>query len=218
MLKKLRQLLADTRAKAEAINKLAISENRVLTDAEQVEFDALIAEGEKIKKQIVSQEALAEIERSAPAVAQIEVGADHATEKPWQSMAEQLMAVRTFAKSKGTRVDPRLHAAALGGNESVDSEGGFLVAPEFAPGVWQRTYEASQLASRCFDQPMTTSNRLVVPAVDECDVDRHLAEKTAGGKPNRFAPAVIPRRVRWKAVRSIPSILWMRGMRLSCWP
>jgi HK97 family phage major capsid protein len=48
----------------------------------------------------------------------------------------------------------------------VDSEGGFLVAPEFAPGIWQRSYETSQLASRCFDQPMS-SNRLVVPAVDE---------------------------------------------------
>jgi HK97 family phage major capsid protein len=167
MLKRLRQLLADTRAKAEAINKLAETENRALTDAEQKEFDGHIAECEKIKGQITSQEALAAIERSAPAVAQIEVGADRATQRPWQSLAEQLMAVRNHARSKGTVTDPRLQAAALGGNESVDSEGGFLVAPEFAPGVWQRAYEASDLAGRCFDQPMTASNRLTVNAVDE---------------------------------------------------
>ncbi|MBS1803520.1 MAG: phage major capsid protein [Acidobacteria bacterium] len=168
MLKKLRQLLADTRAKAEAINKLAVSENRTLTDTEQTEFDALIAESEKLKKQIVSQEALLEIERNAPAASSaIEVGADHATERPWGSLAEQLMAVRNHARSRGTQTDPRLRAAALGANESVDSEGGFLVAPEFAPGVWQRAYEASDLASRCFDQPMTASNRLLVNAVDE---------------------------------------------------
>jgi HK97 family phage major capsid protein len=167
MLKRLRQLLADARAKAEAINKLAETENRALTDAEQKEFEGHIAECEKIKGQIASQEALVAIERTAQAVAQIEVGADHATERPWESLAEQLMAVRNHARSKGTVTDPRLQAAALGGNETVDSEGGFLVAPEFAPGVWQRAYDASDLASRCFDQPMTASNRLLVNAVDE---------------------------------------------------
>jgi HK97 family phage major capsid protein len=165
MLKKLRQLLADTRAKADAINKLAITENRTLTEAEQKEFDGYVAECTKLQGQIASQEALVELERVAPKAA-IEVGTDHATERPWQSLTEQLTAVRNHARSKGSNTDPRLHAAALGGNESVDSEGGFLVAPEFAPGIWQRSYEASQLASRCFDQPMT-SNRLVVPAVDE---------------------------------------------------
>src|SRR6185312_6314425 len=166
MIKKLRQMLADTKAKMVALNDLAVRENRLLTEAEQAEFDGYVAECGKLQKQITSQEALMEIERNAPA-AQVEVGADHATEKPWKSMAEQLQAVRAFATSKGTRVDPRLQAAALGGNESVDSEGGFLVAPEFAPGVWQRTYDASNLASRCFQQPMTQSNRLVVNAVDE---------------------------------------------------
>jgi HK97 family phage major capsid protein len=167
MLKKLRQLLADTRAKAEAINKLAESENRALTDAEQTEFNAHIAECNKLKNQITAQEALAEIERNAPAAASIEVGVDRATQRPWQSLAEQLTAVRNHARSRGAQTDVRLQAAALGGNETVDSEGGFLVAPEFAPGVWQRTYEQSDLAQRCFQQPMTSSNRLVINAVDE---------------------------------------------------
>jgi HK97 family phage major capsid protein len=166
MLKKLRQQLADARAKAQGINKLAETENRDLTAEEQKEFDATIAECNKLQGQIKSQEALLDIERNAPAAA-IQVGVDHATEKPWASLTEQMTAIRNHAKSRGTQTDPRLHAAALGGNESVDSEGGFLVAPEFAPGVWQRTYQASDLASRCFDQPMTVSNRLVVNAADE---------------------------------------------------
>jgi HK97 family phage major capsid protein len=165
MLKKLRQQLADARAKAQAINQLAETENRVLTADEQKDFDAHIAECTKLQGQIASQEALLNIERNAPAAA-IEVGVDHATEKPWASLTEQLQAVRNHARTRGASTDPRLQAAALGGNESIDSEGGFLVAPEFAPGIWQRSYELSQLASRCFDQPMT-SNRLVVPAVDE---------------------------------------------------
>lgn len=166
MLKKLRQQLADTRAKANALNELANKENRILSEAEQKEFDGYIEECKQLQAKIASQEAMVEIERNAPAV-QVEMGADRATERPWKNFAEQLGAVRAFATSKGTRVDPRLRAAALGGNESVDSEGGFLVAPEFAPGVWQRTYDQSNLANRCFQQPMTQSNRLVVNAVDE---------------------------------------------------
>jgi HK97 family phage major capsid protein len=169
MLKKLRQMLADTKAKAAAINKLAETDNRALTDAEQKEFDGLVAECNKLQGPIASQEALLEIERNTPSSAStsIEVGKDLRTEKPWGSLVEQMAAVRNHANSRGTNTDPRLLAAALGGNESVDAEGGFLVAPEFAPGVWQRTYENSELASRCFDQPMTVSNRLTVNAVDE---------------------------------------------------
>jgi HK97 family phage major capsid protein len=166
MLKKLRQQLADARAKAQAINKLAETESRDLTAAEQTEFDAEIALCSKLQGQIASQEALLEIERNAPAIS-IEVGHNRAEDRPWGSLAEQLQAVRAHATSRGGSMDPRLQAAALGGNETVDSEGGFLVAPQFAPGVWQRTYEASALASRCFDQPMTASNRLLVNAVDE---------------------------------------------------
>lgn len=169
MLKKLRQQLADARAKANAINTLAETENRGLTDAEQIEFDALIASCAKLQGQIAPQEALLDIERNIPSTeaTTVAVGHNNAEDKPWGSLTEQLQAVRMHATSKGTRTDPRLMASALGGNESVDAEGGFLVAPEFAPGVWQRTYDASDLASRCFDQPMTASNRLVVNAVDE---------------------------------------------------
>jgi HK97 family phage major capsid protein len=169
MLKKLRQMLADARAKAASINDLATKENRALTDTEQTEFDGHIAECNKLQGQIGSQEKLLEIERSTPSGQghTIEVGADLAAKKPWASLTEQLSAIRNHARSRGANTDPRLSAAALGGNETVDSEGGFLVAPEFAPGIWQRTYAASELASRCFDQPITTSNRLVVNRVDE---------------------------------------------------
>ncbi|HVJ09274.1 MAG TPA: phage major capsid protein [Acidisarcina sp.] len=164
MLKKLRQQLADARAKANALNALAEKENRILTADEQKEFDALIAECTTLQGKIASQEALLDLERNSPA---IEVSAPEASKRPWASLAEQLQAVRQHSVSKGAQLDPRLMAAGLGGNESVDAEGGFLIAPEFAPGVWQRAYDASELAQRCFDQPMTTSNRLVVNAVDE---------------------------------------------------
>lgn len=164
MLKKLRQMLADAKKKAEALNALAVKEDRVLTEAEQAEFTALLAECKDLQGKIAAQEALVELDRHAPAVAGMH---DNREDRPFANLGEQLHAVYVAGRSKGAEVDPRLRAAALGANESVDAEGGFLVRPEFAPGVWQRTYEASDLASRCFDQPMTASNRLLVNAVDE---------------------------------------------------
>ncbi len=166
MLKKLRQQLADLRTKATALNQLAEKENRELTAEEQIEFNDLIAKAKATQGQIEAQEALAEIDRTAAATT-IEVGNDRAAERPFGSFGDQLQAIYKHAVSRGRDFDPRLRADALGGNESVDAEGGFLVRPEFAPGIWQRTYQKAELAPRCFDQPMTASNRLLVNAVDE---------------------------------------------------
>jgi HK97 family phage major capsid protein len=102
----------------------------------------------------------------------LNAGADNAAEAPFASLGDQLMAVRTAALSGGNRVDPRLlrineaYAAALGASESVPSDGGFLVAPEFSSQIFEHIYETGEITSRCTQQPMS-SNRLVLPAVDE---------------------------------------------------
>lgn len=168
-IKALRQQKADLVDKNSKMLAVSEAANRDLTQAESTEYEANKAAIASLNTRIARVEAQMDEERNAPAssAVHIEVGVNHASERPWDSLTEQLSAVRAHARSRGAQMDPRLQAAALGGNETVDSEGGFLVAPEFAPGIWQRTYEASQLASRCFDQPITTSNRLVVPAVDE---------------------------------------------------
>jgi HK97 family phage major capsid protein len=62
-------------------------------------------------------------------------------------------------------MDPRLFAS-LGANETIPSEGGFLIAPEFADGILQKTYEVGEIASRCRKLPMSSS-RLVMNAIDE---------------------------------------------------
>lgn len=164
-LKQLKQRKADAVAKMKAIFDGAQTAGRDMTDDERKEYDALAKSVETINGDIDRAEKLREEERNASAASTVVVGVDHATERPWGSFTEQLQAVKAAAKNRGS-VDPRLYADALGGNESVDSDGGFLVAPQFAPDVWQRSYQASPLAQRCFDQPMT-SNRLVINAVDE---------------------------------------------------
>jgi HK97 family phage major capsid protein len=170
MLKRLRQQLAEAKAKADALNQRAQTENRDLTAEESTEFSALVAQCRTLKSQIADQEALEEIDRNAPAAndgRRVTDIHDRREDEPFRSFAEQLQSVHRAATSRGAEIDPRLRAAALGGNESVDAEGGFLVRPEFAPGIWQRTYQAAEIAPRCFDQPMTASNRLLINAVDE---------------------------------------------------
>ena len=79
-----------------------------------------------------------------------------------------MRAVYNVERSRGANIDPRLIEiqAALGGNESVPAEGGFLVVPEFAQGLIKRTYDVSVISQKCFKMPMASS-RLIMHAVDE---------------------------------------------------
>ncbi|MHB8303349.1 MAG: phage major capsid protein [Acidobacteriaceae bacterium] len=163
-IKQLRQQKVDTLAKAKAISALAGTENRTLTEAEGVEFDATMSQVTKIQADVERAERLLDMERSASGTAVVEVGVDLATKKPWANFGEQLIAVRNAAVSP-RNTDVRL-LAALGSNESVPAEGGFLVEPEFAKEIWQRTYDVGLVSKRCFDMSMKT-NRLVMNAVDE---------------------------------------------------
>lgn len=87
---------------------------------------------------------------------------------PFASLAEQLRAIFNAGRSNGVNTDSRLLEiqAALGGNESVPAEGGFLVVPEFAQGLIKRTYDVSLISKQCFKMPMSSS-RLIMHAVDE---------------------------------------------------
>jgi len=165
-IKGLRQQKADLIKKNAGLLEAAESANRDLNAAEDTEYEANKASITSLNGRIARAEAQMDEERNLLSSSTIQVVHNRAEDQPWGSITEQLAAVRNHASSKGRDTDPRLFAA-LGANESVDAEGGFLVAPEFAPGVWQRTYTASDLASRCFDQPMTASNRLTVNAADE---------------------------------------------------
>lgn len=87
---------------------------------------------------------------------------------PFSSLSEQMRAIRIAGKH-ANQTDERLieiNAAAQGGNESVPEEGGFLVLPEFASELIQRTYDVGLISSRCEKMPMTTA-RLIMHAVDE---------------------------------------------------
>ncbi len=87
---------------------------------------------------------------------------------PFHSLGDQLRSVRNAENSHGASLDPRLGEiqAALGGNESVPAEGGFVVIPDFAAGLLKRTYDVSLISQKCLRMPMASS-RLIMHAVDE---------------------------------------------------
>ena len=148
----LRQQKSSLLAQAKKIASTAEKEKRVLTAEEHGQFTGLMASVHSLNTRM---------NRIDPNAAQ---KTDEPTENHWLSFGEQLGAVRAAASNK--QYDPRLVAGALGANELVDSDGSFLVQPEFADGILQHTFDVGQLASRT-NQFKLQRNRVILPAVDE---------------------------------------------------
>jgi HK97 family phage major capsid protein len=77
--------------------------------------------------------------------------------------------IQAVARAHNTRVfDPRLSInSALGSNESVPAEGGFLVPSQWVPILMALIENESSLAPYCTEVPISVGNRGVFPAVDE---------------------------------------------------
>ena len=80
----------------------------------------------------------------------ISVGVERATEKPFASLGEQLIAVMRASRSDNRVMDPRLQrlAAISGMSEGIPSDGGFAVQTDFAQEIFQRAYQTGQVLSR----------------------------------------------------------------------
>lgn len=98
-------------------------------------------------------------------------------EKPTLGVwGRQLQAVRNIAIKQATDEDRAavkamagpMFAGPSGLNTDVPSEGGFLVAPERATTILQRSYMIGQILSRVFRMPIGAgSNGMKIPAIDE---------------------------------------------------
>lgn len=90
---------------------------------------------------------------------------------PFAHFGEQLMAVKQ-ASVPGGEADPRLleimAATATGADESVGSEGGFLVQTDFSAELLRLIHETGVLPSQCDNTGIgPTANGLTINAVDE---------------------------------------------------
>jgi HK97 family phage major capsid protein len=160
-IKLLRQRDHELRSEGMALINTAAEHKRGFTDDERKRIDAIKAEREVLAGDIERTEAFLDAERGATPT---EPSKDKTM--GFKNMGEQLQAIKTAAVSNSRVIDPRLNAGPQGANETVDSEGGFLIAPQYTEDLLQRTYDTGQVASRCYTQPMS-SNRLVMNAVDE---------------------------------------------------
>lgn len=99
---------------------------------------------------------------------------EESTEQPakgFGSFGEFLQAVRAAGVSQGRTIDNRLHQeqrAASGMNESIPSDGGFLVQTDHIAEIMKRTYDKSVLANRCRRVPIgANANGLSWLEIDE---------------------------------------------------
>jgi HK97 family phage major capsid protein len=168
-IKALRQQKADLVKKNSGLLETAENANRDLTAAESQEFEANKASIASLNARIKRAEEQMDEERNTPGASRIEVGANLATQKPWRSLGEQLIthakAQIAITNGRGHAIDPRVQAA-LGTSETVPSDGGFLVEPEYNQNLLERIYNTGEVAKRVKKLPMKSA-RMVINAVDE---------------------------------------------------
>lgn len=90
--------------------------------------------------------------------------------QPYNSFGEQVLSI-VRAQTPGGIVDPRLRqiqAAATGLNETVPSEGSFLVQQDFSTALLRSGYETGLISGRCNRFPISPGkNGIKLPAIDE---------------------------------------------------
>lgn len=180
MLKELREKRAKLLEKLNAMSKKADEEKRDFTEQEDKEFNEVEAEIKGLTSKIEREERLVSYNKefSTKDAGLYEPAGDtratqdknNATSKSgWKNFGEFLGAV-VRAGSPGGTIDKRLieTRAASGLNETVPSEGGFMVQTDFAEELLKRTYEKGVLASRVRRIPISArSNGLKINAIDE---------------------------------------------------
>jgi HK97 family phage major capsid protein len=168
-IKALRQQKADLVKKNSGLLEAAENANRDLNADESKEFDANKASIASLNARIKRAEEQMDEERNTPAASSIVVGANNAEKKPWAGMGEQLVAHAraqiNIERGRAHLVDPRVQAA-LGTSETVPSDGGFLVEPDYNKDLLERIYTTGEVAQRVKKLPMKSA-RMVINAVDE---------------------------------------------------
>lgn len=166
-------------------------------DGKPGELDALEAKLEGIEKDLVVARRLQDDERAAGAglaASSIQTGVDHATERPWGpeigaqaspiqrtearhiALGNFAMAVRAAAYGN---VDPRLQdlrATATGAGTQTDSNLGFAVPQEIAPGIEREMYTSGEILSRV-DARSIAGNNMTYVVVNETS----RADSSRGG-------------------------------------
>jgi HK97 family phage major capsid protein len=154
---------------ADADQSIKSHEVDIMSDEQFAELKTLIsAQGEKIN-------ALETVIKTAPVVSEVKAASVVVTsdpaDRPFTNVAEQMQAVKSFAMSNGQNKDARLsriEAKALGGNEAIPSEGGFLLDPILVADILKPMHEPNTLPAMARQLPVgNNSNFGWINGVDE---------------------------------------------------
>jgi HK97 family phage major capsid protein len=226
-MKTLRELLERRAAaldEAKAIEDKAKAEDRLQTDEEGAQFDALLDEVKSLDEEIERHQTaegkrkiLAELGQNRPV---LPVKPDSPSPTPrltvpaepkklkWNSFGEFLVAVKNAAIAPH-RIDPRLDPgldveAATGSSEGSPSGGGFLVGTDHSQEILNRVYSIGELASRVRHIPIgPNANGLTINAISE--TSRATGSRWGGVRAYWLAEAGVKtgskpelRQVEWK--------------------
>jgi len=159
---------SELKNQAQTLLDTAGKEGRPLTDEEKAALSDLKA---KIANWDETISEMAELlEDSAP----IDVPVNKAdapasgNKGKFANFGEQLKAVYNAAQPNRPVIDERLMNSASGANESVPSDGGFLVQTDFASELLKHAFETGILAPKCKKIPISTgANGLKINALDD---------------------------------------------------
>ena len=174
--------------KSAALDAKAVSENRDLTEAEISLKNDILGAVEDINKTVMALERQERMQSMLEAPQRqtvekgkktsYEVGDDSRKKDRFNSLGEQLSAVVNAGVGGGRNIDPRLFNAAEGVNQTVPSDGGFLLQKDFTTEVYENIFNNSLIASKCKKRPISgNANGTVINGFDETS----RASSVAGG-------------------------------------
>lgn len=161
--------------KAGDIDAQAIAENRELTSDELALKNEILDTVDGYQEIVKTQERQARTQAileqpEVPKTVQAKIPAQAVTVKnkeKFSSFGEQLAAI-VKASSPGGHADPRLFNAASGMNETVASDGAFMVQSDFSAQLIQDVIATGKLAARCQNIPISgNANSIKMNGVDE---------------------------------------------------
>lgn len=177
-LEELRAMLKDASAAIKAFEagiKAEDGSKRRMTKDELTKYAELINAAEELKEQIALKEksdrgAVEGAARSTENGTRT-VPAQAKADLPFKSFGEQLKAIANAGMNKDLTgsTDSRLvFAKAAGANETVPSEGGFLVQTDFSTRLLNLAHETGEIMRRVTNIPISSnSNSLKLPTIDE---------------------------------------------------
>jgi HK97 family phage major capsid protein len=172
-LQELRSLIDQKYTELESMKKKIESEKRSANDDEKVLSNKLMDEIECIDAEVTSIETQDRVDamiqkRRQPVNRPIIDDLTRADQqkKEFRSFGEQLQAV--VSAGTGGRIDSRLVRAATGMDETIPSDGGFLVQTEYAADLLGRAYELAIIAPKCRKIPISgPANSIKINAIAE---------------------------------------------------